>query len=119
MNNQLTEYFTRSEFACPCKCGFNNPDAELLALLTALREHFDAPVNIHSGCRCFTYNKTIDGAALRSYHTRGQAVDVHVTGWVLEDVYDWLCANYPATYGFKLYSAHVHIDIRNEPWRGV
>ncbi|WP_459594920.1 D-Ala-D-Ala carboxypeptidase family metallohydrolase, partial [Enterobacter hormaechei] len=51
----LNQYFKRSEFACRCGCGTSTVDAELLQVITDVREKF-GPVVINSGHRCVKHN---------------------------------------------------------------
>ena len=75
----ISENFNRSEFACKCGCGFDTVDAQLLAILEIIREHFSVPVKVTSGARCADYNTTIGGAE-KSQHVLGRAADIVVSG---------------------------------------
>ena len=57
----ISKHFNRAEFACKDGCGFDTVDAELLAKLEEIREHFDQPVIINSACRCHDHNAVIGG----------------------------------------------------------
>ena len=51
----VSDNFSRSEFACKCGCGFNSVDVALLDALEQVREKF-GPVSITSGNRCPKHN---------------------------------------------------------------
>jgi uncharacterized protein YcbK (DUF882 family) len=108
----VNPFFKRSEFACQCGCGFDAVDAELLEVLTDLREHFDRPVIINSGNRCQAHNASIGGSAPNSKHTKGIAADVRVKGVHADDVADYLENKYPNKYGIGRYIGRTHIDVR-------
>lgn len=78
-NTKLSNNFTVREFAIkdvnyPCKV-----DLSLINKLQKIRDYFGKPLNITSGYRCISYNKQIGGAS-NSYHTKGQAADVYISG---------------------------------------
>jgi zinc D-Ala-D-Ala carboxypeptidase len=58
-------------------------------LLEPLRAHFGRPVMVHSWFRCPDLNAAIGGSAT-SQHPKGEAVDFHVAGVPLVDVFDWI-----------------------------
>lgn len=107
-----TIYFKRSEFACKCGCGFDTVDVDLLPILIDLRNHFNSPVHINSGCRCYPYNRRI-GSKDSSQHTKGKAADVRVDGYTSSQVHDYLTTKYPKRFGIGLYENFVHVDSRN------
>jgi len=106
------KYFKRSEFACKCGCGLDTVDYELAKVVDNLREHFNAPTVITSGCRCEEHNKSVGGAK-GSKHTLGIACDLKVAGANPRQVYDYLDNKYPDNYGLGVYSSWVHIDVRH------
>ena len=110
------KYFNRNEFACRCNCGFATVDYELAIVLDELREHFNSPASINSGCRCETHNKKIGGSA-NSKHINGTAADVSIKDVLSDDVYDYLDSKYPNTYGIGRYNSWTHIDIRSQKAR--
>jgi uncharacterized protein YcbK (DUF882 family) len=109
----LSQHFARSEFACPCGCGFNTVDAELIAILEAARAHFMVPITINSGCRCEKHNQTLPNSARSSQHLRGKAADIRVAGWAPDLVADYLEQIYPNSYGIGRYNTFTHIDVRD------
>ena len=113
----MNKYFKRSEFACKCGCGFDAVDAELLEVLTDVREWVASPVIINSGCRCRPHNESVNGAE-NSKHIFGIAADIYVRDIAADHVYMYLCTMYPNKYGIKKYHNRTHIDVRPDKWRG-
>ena len=103
--------FKRSEFACRCRCGKDTVDAELLQVLHVVRHFYNAPVTITSGHRCEKHNKSVGGAG-GSMHLVGKAADIIVEGVEPQDVYEYLCDQYPHCYGIGNYKRWTHIDVR-------
>lgn len=108
----LTHFFKRSELKCKCGCGKDTVDYELLLVLDLIRMHFDAPVIINSGNRCFFYNSKIGGSS-KSQHLLSKAADIVVKGVKPNDVYNYLNAIYPEYYGLGNYKTFTHIDVRS------
>jgi len=108
----ISEHFSRHEFACGCGCGFAAVDVELLGVLEDIREHFNTPVKVSSGCRCAEFN-TLIGSKATSYHIKGMAADIMVEGIPASMVADRLEHIYPAKYGIGRYlTGWTHIDMR-------
>lgn len=107
---KLNEYFSREEFACKCGCGFDAVDAELLSVLTDIREKF-GPTFLTSGNRCPKHNAAI-GGAYGSQHTKGIAADF-MTPAHPREVQDYLEEKYPDKYGIGRYDNRTHIDVRS------
>jgi len=103
--------FKRSEFECGCGCGFSIVDFELVAVMDDIREHFNKPITITSGCRCAKHNSSIDGA-LKSKHILGIACDFKIKDINPDNVADYLENKYPNQYGIGRYIGRTHIDIR-------
>lgn len=112
----LNRYFKRKEFACRCGCGTSTVDAELLQVITDVREHFGAPVVITSGHRCAKHNARVGGAN-KSMHLTGKAADIKVTGVDSMEVRAYLCNKYPDKYGIGAYPTFTHIDVRGNKVR--
>ena len=107
-------HFTQSEFACKCGCGFDDIDLKLVDLLDELREYYDAPVTVTSGCRCEAHNKK-EGGAKRSQHLLGTAADIKVRD--VEPVRVARMAILIGANGVKQYQNFTHIDVRTgESW---
>ncbi|MFA5160911.1 MAG: D-Ala-D-Ala carboxypeptidase family metallohydrolase [Elusimicrobiales bacterium] len=97
----LTEHFTFFELTRTDKAEFQELNrrkgscytADLTGLcrliLEPVRTHYDKPVIIHSGFRCYELNAAIGGSA-SSQHTLGQAADFEVKGVSIDDAFNWL-----------------------------
>ena len=109
----LSKHFSRYEFACKCGCGYDTVDAELITVLEALREHFDRPVTINSGCRCSEHNENIEGGK-KSQHLIGRAADIVVKKVDSAVVYRYLTDRYIGKYGIGGYAGFTHIDTRSK-----
>ena len=107
----ISHFFKRKEFECNCGCGQDTVDYELLLVMDMLRHHFDKPVRISSGNRCFNHNRKIGGSQ-RSQHLRGKAADFTVVGVEPQAVYGYLDSVYPDHYGMGDYVNFTHFDVR-------
>lgn len=66
----MTEHFSRKEFACPCRCGKANIDPHLVHILQGIRWMLEKKfgkgprgrIVISSGVRCVKYNDQIGGS---------------------------------------------------------
>ena len=117
----LSEHFSRVEFACNCGCGFDTVDSGTLAVLEEVRQHFNASVVINSGCRCANWNKQVGGEP-NSYHMQARAADIAVAGVPPSRVADFV-ENGPlkGEGGVGRYNTFTHVDTRsNGParWTG-
>ena len=81
----LSEHFSRYEFACSCGCGYGtrpgDVSEELLHLLENMRDELGEPMHIASGCRCAVHNAVVGGVP-RSSHQRGTAADIKCLGGI-------------------------------------
>lgn len=109
----LTANFSRSEFACKCGCGFDEMDLHLVADLQQLRDHFDKPVSVTSGCRCLAHNKSVGGAQ-NSQHLYGLAADIVVADVPPSDVADY-ADEVLEMRGVGRYRGWTHVDRRTGP----
>jgi len=110
MSGWDSRYFTRSEFACKCGCGFDTVDYELVKVLEYIREHFDRPVIVDSGCRCRTYNDSIPDSASNSQHILGRAADIRIAG--IKPALIQELAEQMEVGGLGRYETFTHIDTR-------
>jgi uncharacterized protein YcbK (DUF882 family) len=110
----LTEHFSRREFACPDGCGRDTADVELLRVLERLRRAFGAPVIVTSGHRCPEHNAAVGGAP-DSQHLYGRAADIQVEDATPDEVYRYLTERYPTRYGIGRYDGWTHVDTRSGP----
>lgn len=104
------KYFTLDEFACKCGCGFSAIDFELGQVLDALRDFFDKPITVNSGCRCEAHNLRV-GGAMHSQHLLGKAADI-----VVKDIDPQLVAEMAVRLGatgVKRYANFTHVDVRD------
>ncbi len=135
----LTNNFSRKEFACKCGCGFDTIDYELLNAIQHCVDRFTSSFNkpitvvINCGCRCKKHNddlralfKTSNGAqgedtAVESQHQYGRASDLRFFVDKVQippkDVANFFDANYKR-FGIGVYSTFTHVDSRtNGPAR--
>lgn len=115
---RLSKDFNSYEFRCglgsPCSCSTILIDDKLVEYLQKIRDHFGKSITITSAYRCPSYNKSI-GSGTGSYHTKGMAADIVVSGVAPKEV-----AKYAESIGIKgigLYETgadghFVHIDTR-------
>lgn len=75
----LSKNFTVREFACNDGSDTVKIDTDNVIQLQKIRDHFDKSIKITSGYRTPSYNKKIGGAS-SSYHTKGMAADIVVSG---------------------------------------
>jgi uncharacterized protein YcbK (DUF882 family) len=109
----LSEHFSKAEFACPC-CGQAVVDPELVRGLEALRNLVDAPIRILSGYRCAAHNAEVGGRP-DSQHLTGRAADIQVKGWTSTGLY--IAAERVPEFksgGIGIYpeSSILHVDVR-------
>ena len=107
----ISKHFSRYEFACSCGCQFQTVDSELLQVLEQVREHFEKPVHINSGCRCLEHNTKIGGSK-DSKHMQGIAADIVVEEIEPDVVADYLEERFQERYGIGRYTTFTHIDVR-------
>lgn len=98
------------------------PLTAVAEMLSVIREHFDAPLIVHSGYRCPKLNKAV-GSKPTSQHPKGEAADFHVSGVSLEEVYRWIRDESGLAFGQLLAEGHqagrptwIHLSL-GEPWR--
>lgn len=103
--------FTKAEFECHCGCGLNNVDHRLVLLCQKVRDHFDAPFNISSPCRCKANNDRLPNSAKNSRHLYGRAVDFDITGHSDAEVKRYLDTLPEVAYSYIMESGNVHMDI--------
>lgn len=114
----LSKNFSRHEFRCKCgTCDPIDPPQALIEVLQFIRDEFDQPVRIHSGHRCWDYNKRVGGVT-NSQHLRAYAADLTIDGFPPNDVQDFVAEEIPTIGGLGRYSTFTHIDVReNGPAR--
>jgi len=108
----VSDHFSRSEFACGCGCGFDAVDIELLTELEMVREYFrDNRITINSGCRCWKHNIAIGGSR-DSQHVKGKAADIIIENISPDDVAAYFAERFPDSHGVGWYSDFTHFDVR-------
>ena len=114
----LSKNFNRIEFSCRCGCGMDTVDAELVAVVQDVRDHFEA-TTINSGCRCEEHNRN-EGGGDNSFHLLSKAADIVVEGVGPYRVAFYLENKYPDRYGIGRYKTFTHVDVRSGKarWRG-
>ena len=109
----LSEHFSKSEFACKCGCGFGLQDGDvspaLVFLLEAIREDVGGPVRLTSGCRCPDHNQAVGGVE-DSVHTLGEAADIQVEGGRHRFMVQ-RAANDHGAEGIGIAKGFVHVDV--------
>lgn len=120
----LSTNFKSTEFDCHGSncCTGTLIDEKLVNYVQQIRTHFGKSVTISSGYRCATHNKSVGGATA-SYHTKGQAADIVVSGVTPAEVAKY--AESIGILGIGLYETNsdghfVHIDTRTSKsfWYG-
>lgn len=110
------KHFKPSEFACKCGCGFDAIDPVLVEILDDVRDHFDSPLIVNSGCRCSHRNAAVGGKP-HSYHLAGRAADVWSHGATPTEIYNYIDQKHRNTLGIICYPSFVHVDTRLKPYR--
>lgn len=113
---KVSQNFASTEFDCHGKgcCSTTKIDSKLVEYLQKIRDHFGKPITITSAYRCENHNKQVKGAT-RSYHVRGQAADIVVSGISSREVAKY--AESIGILGIGLYETQsdgffTHIDTR-------
>lgn len=106
----LTDNFSRSEFACQCGCGFDKIEPAFVAKLQKLRDKIGR-IKIISGCRCKKHNKSkaVQGSK-NSRHLVGIAADIAPL-----DVPMWVAVLAAERFGFTgmgFGATKLHLDDR-------
>lgn len=110
----LTENFDRDEFACKCGCGFDDIDMRVVRLCQMVRDFFESPVTITSGCRCQSHNRDVGGSP-RSQHLVGFAADIKARHVPPSVVHEYCESLDPGGLGY--YPTFTHIDVRDDKAR--
>lgn len=109
--HKISNNFKVKEFRCKDGSDTILIDTDFVQnYLQKIRNHFCTACTINSGYRTGAYNKKVGGAA-NSYHMKGQAFDIVVSGHTPAEV-----AKYAQTLGIKgiiQYNTFVHVDSRN------
>ena len=105
--------FTAKDFQCKNGNDTVLADTNLAVLLAAIERHFGAKVTITSAYRDPAYNASVGGAS-GSYHVKGQAADITVTGIGLYEIARYADYKLGQKGGVGCYtgSRFVHVDTR-------
>ena len=73
----ITKNFTEDELKCPC-CDKVAMDSDFMANLQEIRDLCGFGLKVNSGYRCESHNAKVSKSS-RNDHTKGKAVDIHMT----------------------------------------
>lgn len=107
----ITENFSRDEFACGCGCGLDTINVAVVYALQIIRNHFDAKMTVTSGCRCTAHNRDIEGKD-NSLHLSCFAADFVVSGVSSLVVADFIDTYFHGNNGLGRYNTFTHFDVR-------
>lgn len=116
---KIAEYFSLSEFECPC-CHQVMLSPDLLARLDHLRGVINRPIYINSAYRCPEENHRVGGAP-GSYHLLGMAADIQVQDFELSDLLLYAQELDFKGIGFYEKENFLHLDVRpgaKRFWKG-
>lgn len=107
--------FKVHEFSCHDGSDQILISSDLVKTLQMIRDHFGKPVSVTSGYRSPAYNIRVNGAR-NSYHVKGMAADINVTGVSNRDVaiYASGIANGVGLYDYT--GGFVHVDVRDQKY---
>ena len=108
----LAPNFALSEFLSSAKGPYGVLQGPFLARMQTLRDAVAAPVYVTSGFRSPGYNAGIGGAEY-SRHMYGDAADIDVSGWTVEEVGE-ACVALDAGYVGLYEDGHTHCDWRDD-----
>lgn len=110
----ITENFSRYEFACKCGCGKDDIHVGLVHRLQVIRDITGHPIRILSGCRCQKHNAEVKGTQ-NSYHLYGMAADWcfggEETDRLLEKVATKLIPEWSGGFHYYPDKGFIHCDI--------
>ncbi len=109
----VSEHFSRHEFACKCGCGFQAVDTELIDIAELTRKII-GPFTPDSVCRCVEHNKAVGGEP-GSKHIFAMAMDIQTDE--PETLYEFFDSEFPGSHGLGIYDWGIHIDVRPEKAR--
>jgi uncharacterized protein YcbK (DUF882 family) len=113
---KLSEHFTDTEFVCKDGSRLVMVHEKLPPLLEKIREHFKKPIVVNSGYRTPAYNYKVGGAK-DSYHTKGMAADIMISGVTPAEV--GRIARKLGAGGVGVYNTFTHVDMGPvRTWRG-
>lgn len=118
MPGDLSNNFSRIEFAChgtDCCGGTAAVDSRLIEALQAFRDAVEQPVNVTSGFRCLSHNRTV-GSNDSSQHPRGYAADIRMLPDLSIDEMVEIAEEIAAfrNGGIGKYNSFLHLDVRTD-----
>jgi uncharacterized protein YcbK (DUF882 family) len=107
----LSEHFSREEFACKCGCGAANVSPKLIDALEMLRDLAGKSIKVNCGLRCVKHNSEVGGEK-NSRHLLGQAADIKIRSMSPLEVFI-LAEQVPAFRqgGRGVYDTFTHVDV--------
>ncbi len=114
-SKKLSTNFTVKEFKCNDGSDEILIDSELVELLQKIRNFFGKAVTITSGYRTSTYNTKVGGTS-NSYHVKGQAADIVVSGITAKRVAQYAEAIGALGVGWYENKKFTHIDTRTSKY---
>lgn len=115
----LTKNFSRSEFACKCRCGFDDVSRELVEGLQQLRDLAGKPITVTSACRCPKHNKRVGGVTY-SQHITGRAADIVIAGLPprkMAQLAEQITAFQKGAIITYVKRGFIHVDVRGRRYR--
>jgi len=116
-NYKVSEHFIVREFRCKDGSDSILVDCDFVkTYLEAIRVHFGKPIVVNSAYRTPTYNQKVGGAT-NSYHMKGRAFDISITGVTPREV-----CKYAKQIGIKgviQYGTFSHVDSRESTYYAV
>lgn len=120
-DEDLSDYFERRQFLCPC-CGECRVDARLVGALENLRDLSGKDIEIVSAYRCPKKNENVLGPS-RLAHLQGRAADIRIAGMTVEEMYELADRIYDFRHGGIGLNddGTLHVDVRvfRARWRRV
>ena len=113
-----TPNFKLEEFDCKCpfpECKRNWIDPDLVQALQRVRYRVNAPLKVNSACRCPRWNERVGGMT-KSYHLRGQAVDISTKRMTDYQKRVFLSEALRLFRGVMIYPDFVHLDLRKKDY---
>lgn len=112
---QFSPNFKVSDFACKDGSDVVLINPYLIEVLEKIRAHFGKDIRINSGYRTPSYNaglaKKSKKVAKNSYHMRGCAADITISGVKPKEIYGFVDSFHQG--GLGLYPTFVHVDVRD------
>jgi uncharacterized protein YcbK (DUF882 family) len=112
---EFTPNFKVSEFACKDGADVILINPHIVEVLEKIRAHFGKSITINSAYRTPSYNNALrrksKKVAKNSYHMRGLATDITISGVSPKEIYDYVNSFHQG--GLGLYPTFVHVDVRD------